>query len=468
MDRVRLIVIGGDAAGMSAAAQARKRRKAGDLEILAFERGDFTSYSACGIPYWIGGFVEGPEALIARDPATFREHGIDARTGHEVTGIDLSARTVTVRDGSREFSEGFDELVYAAGAVPVRPEWASGDIDGVFGVQTLGDGAAVDAWISSVGAKTAVVIGAGYIGVEMAEALMVRGLDVTLVERAPQPMATVDPDMGELIAQSIDKLGISLRMNATVSALETSASSAGGGSSTRGGSGRVRAVVTDSGTIPADIVVLGLGVRPNTKLAADAGIPLGATGGLATDLRQRVTGPDGIVEGVWAAGDCTQVLNRVSGRQMHVPLGTHANKQGRVAGINLGGGYATFPGIVGTGITKICDLEVARTGLSSKEAEAAGYRFVTAKVESTNRAGYMPGAVPMTVKLIAEKDTGLLLGAQIVGRTEAAKRIDAFAIAIWNRMTVTEMTALDLGYAPPFAPVWDPVLIAARKADELI
>jgi NADPH-dependent 2,4-dienoyl-CoA reductase/sulfur reductase-like enzyme len=322
-------------------------------------------------------------------------------------------------------------------------------------VQTLGDGAAVDSWISSSGATTAVVIGAGYIGVEMAEAMQMRGLAVTLVERSPQPMSTLDPDMGALIAESVEGMGIALRTGVTVEALESS-------------DGRVRAVVTDDGTLPADIVVLGLGVRPNTQLAADAGIPLGHTGGLATDLRQRVTGPDGIVEGVWAAGDCTQVLNRVSGRQMHIPLGTHANKQGRVAGINLGGGYATFPGVIGTGITKICDLEVARTGLSSTEADRAGYHYVTGKVESTNRAGYMPGAVPMTVKVLAEKDTGLLLGAQIVGKSEAAKRIDAFAVAIWNRMTVTEMTALDLGYAPPFAPVWDPVLIAARKAQDLL
>jgi NADPH-dependent 2,4-dienoyl-CoA reductase/sulfur reductase-like enzyme len=453
---VRLIVIGGDAAGMSAAAQARKRRKADDLEIVAFERGDFTSYSACGIPYWIGGLVDGPDALIARDPATFREHGIDVRTGHEVTAIDLSARRITAVSGGRTVTEGFDELVYAAGAVPVRPSWASGTIRGVFGVQTLGDGAAVDSWITSTGARTAVVIGAGYIGIEMAEALVQRGLKVTVVERSPQPMSTIDPDMGALIAKSIEGMDITLRTGVSVTALEP------------GSADEVRAVVTDAGSLPADIVVLGLGVRPNTQLAADAGIPLGHTGGLATDLRQRVTGPDGIVEGVWAAGDCTQVLNRVSGKQVHVPLGTHANKQGRVTGINLGGGYATFPGIIGTGITKICDLEVARTGLSSKEADAAGYRYVTATVESTNRAGYMPGAVPMTVKVLAEKDSGLLLGAQIVGRAEAAKRIDAFAVAIWNRMTVTEMTALDLGYAPPFAPVWDPVLIAARKADDLI
>jgi NADPH-dependent 2,4-dienoyl-CoA reductase/sulfur reductase-like enzyme len=451
MGRVRLIVIGGDAAGMSAASQARRRLGPGDLKITAFERGEYTSYSACGIPYWVGGLVDGPDDLIARDPATFRENGIEVHTGHEVTGIDLAARTVTVNNRT----ESFDHLVYAAGATPIRPPWADTPAaGGVFGVQTLGDGAALQAWLDG-GRDTAVVIGAGYIGVEMAEALQRRGLRVTLVERSGQPMSTVDPDMGALVADSIRKLGIELRTGVTVQGLESS-------------DGRVSAVVTDDGVLPADVVVLGLGVRPNTGLADAAGLPLGVTGALATDLRQRVTGPDGIVEGVWAAGDCTQVTHLVSGRPSHVPLGTHANKQGRVAGINIGGGYATFPGVIGTAITKICDLEVARTGLSSKEAEAAGFRFVTATVESTNRAGYFPGAVPMTVKLIAEKDTGLLLGAQIVGRAEAAKRIDAFAVAVWNRMTVTEMTALDLGYAPPYAPVWDPVLIAARKAGDAL
>ncbi|MEU4425994.1 FAD-dependent oxidoreductase [Actinoplanes sp. NPDC024001] len=449
---MRLIVIGGDAAGMSAASQARKRRGQADLQILTFEKGDYTSYSACGIPYWIGGLVDGPDELIARDPAAFHDAGIEVRTGHEVTGIDLDARTVTVRDlaAGREVREGFDELVYATGASPVRPPWARTTAGGVFGVQTLGDGAAVNAWLETTPKpETAVVIGAGYIGVEMAEAFARRGLRVALIERAEQPMSTVDPDMGALVAESIRKIGIDLRTGVTVQGLETAG-------------GRISAVVTDSGTLPADIVVLGLGVRPNSALAEAAGIALGASGGLVPDLRQRVG------DGVWAAGDCTEVLNLVTGRRMYVPLGTHANKQGRVAGINIGGGYATFPGIVGTGITKICDLEVARTGLSSKEAEAAGYRFVTASVDSTNRAGYFPGAVPMTVKVIAEQDTGLLLGAQIVGRTEAAKRIDAFAVAIWNRMTVTEMTALDLGYAPPYAPVWDPVLIAARKAGEAL
>jgi NADPH-dependent 2,4-dienoyl-CoA reductase/sulfur reductase-like enzyme len=447
---VKLVVIGGDAGGMSAASQARKRVAADRLQIVAFERGHFTSYSACGIPYWIGGAVKDRDALVAREPAAFRAAGIDVRLRHEVVAIDLDRREVVAHDltGGGELREGFDQLVYATGAVPVMPDWAQVDAGGVFGVQTLDDGAAIHAWLDRDPApRTAVVIGGGYIGVEMAEAMVRRGLDVTLLEKSAQPMSTVDPDMGERVAQAIRALGIEVRTNTDVDGLETAG-------------GRVRAVRTPEGALPADIVVLGIGVRPNTRLAAEAGISLGVTGGLRTDLRMRVTGADG----VWAAGDCVQTRHLISGQPVHVPLGTHANKQGRVAGINIGGGYATFPGVIGTAVTKVCELEVARTGLTEKEATAAGFAFVTASVDSTSRAGYYPGAAKMTVKLIAEKRTGLLLGGQIVGREEAAKRIDALAIAVWNRMTVEEMTALDLSYAPPFAPVWDPVLIAARKA----
>jgi NADPH-dependent 2,4-dienoyl-CoA reductase/sulfur reductase-like enzyme len=451
---VKLVVVGGDAAGMSAASQARKRKSAEDLPIVVFERGHFTSYSACGIPYWIGGSVTDRDALVAREPAAFQKVGIDVRIRHEVVAIDLDARIVIARDrdGGGTVREPFDQLVYAAGAVPVTPEWARIEGDGVFGVQTLDDGAAIHAWLDTDPApQRAVVVGGGYIGVEMAEAMVQRGLDVTLLEKAPQPLSTVDPDMGEKVAQSIRDMNITVRTETEVSGLDVS-------------DGRVRGVVTGDGTLPADIVVLGLGVRPNTDLAAEGGIPLGVTRGIATDLRMRVPGTDG----VWAAGDCVETVHLVSGRPVHVALGTHANKQGRVAGINLGGGYATFPGVVGTAVTKLCDLEVARTGLTEKEADAAGYAFVTASVESRSRAGYYPGAALMTVKLIAEKRTGLLLGGQIVGRKEAAKRIDSLAIALWNRMTVEEMTALDLSYAPPFSPVWDPVLIAARKATDAV
>ncbi|MFV2100135.1 FAD-dependent oxidoreductase [Micromonospora sp. LOL_024] len=447
----RLIVVGGDAAGMAAAAQARRRRGRDDLEIIAFERGHFTSYSACGIPYWISGLVTDREQLVARSPATHREEfAIDVRLRHEVVDIDLDRREVVARDldGGGEVRERFDNLMYATGASPKKPEWARGDVAGVFGVQTLDDGSALRAWLEAdPRPRRAVVVGGGYIGVEMAEALVRRGLSVTLVDRGEQPMSTVDPDMARLVTEAMCGLGVTIRTGVRVTGLTEH-------------EGRVSGVVTDDGPIPTDLVVLGLGVRPNTALGEAAGLPLGPTGGIRVDRRMRVTG----APGVWAAGDCVETLHRVSGMPVHVPLGTHANKQGRVAGINIGGGYATFAGVIGTAVTKVCDLEVGRTGLRERDARAAGFEFVSVIAESTSRAGYYPGARPMTVKLIAERPSGRLLGAQIVGWSEAAKRIDTLAVALWNQMTVDDMTALDLGYAPPYSPVWDPVLVAARKA----
>ena len=449
----RLVVVGGDAAGMSAASQARKRRDEDDLAIVAFERGRHTSYSACGIPYWIGGTVEDMDKLVSRSPDEHRRNGIDVRTRTEVVGIDLDARTVQARDleAGREYDEPFDDLVYAAGSVPTRPPVPGIDAPGVYGVQTLDDGAALRAALDG-GARQVVIVGGGYIGLEVAEACQVRGLDVTVVDMAATPIGTFDPDVGQYIADAVRKIGVTLVLSDGVEEIET------------GDGGRATAVRTVSGRrLPADVVVLGLGVRPNVALAREAGIPLGPSGGIAVDHRMRTQ-----ADGVWAAGDCVESIHRLSGQRVVVALGTHANKQGRVAGINLGGGYATFPGVIGTAITKLCDLEVARTGLSEKEADEAGYRFVTAVVDSTTRAGYFPGAAPIRLKLIAEERTGRLLGAQIVGREEAAKRIDVLATAIWNEMDVDEVLSLDLSYAPPFSPVWDPVLIAARKAYDAV
>ena len=448
----RLVVIGGDAAGGSAASQAKKRRS--DLDVVMFERGRATSYSACGIPYWIGGAVASEQALVARTPDQHRAAGIDVRMHTEVVGIDLDRRTVRWRelDGGREGDEPFDDLVYATGSVPMRPPVPGIDAAGVYGVQVLDDGVALRAELDSGRVQRVVVVGGGYIGLELAEACRIRGFDVTVVDLSATPVGTFDPDIGEFIADAVRGEGIHLVLSDGVAAVEV------------GADGRVCAVVTASGReLPADLVVLGLGVRPDVRLAKEAGIPLGTSGGVAVDTRQRTQ-----VEGVWAAGDCVESLHRLSGQRMVVALGTHANKQGRVAGINIGGGYATFPGVIGTAITKICDTEAARTGLSSREAERAGYSFVTAVVDSTTRAGYFPGSRPIRVKMIAERRSGRLLGAQIVGKQASAKRIDALAICIWNEMSVDEILSLDLSYAPPFSPVWDPVLIAARKAFDAV
>ncbi|MDT0457459.1 FAD-dependent oxidoreductase [Streptomyces sp. DSM 41527] len=451
-----LVIVGGDAAGMAAASQARRLRKPAELAITAFERSHFTSYSACGIPYWVGGEVDGPDALIARTAEEHRARDIDLRMRCEVTELDLDRGRVRFReleDGGRESWTGFDKLVLATGARPRRPGLPGIDAPGVHGVQTLDDGRALLDTLDASPGRRAVVVGAGYIGVEMAEALVRRGYQVTVLEQSAQPMSTLDPDMGALVHEAMCAMGIETVRGATVTGVLT------GEGSTPGG-GRVRAVTTEDAEYPADVVVLGLGVRPETTLAAAAGLPLGASGGLLTDLAMRVRGYDHI----WAGGDCVEVLDLVSGQLRHIALGTHANKHGQVIGTNAGGGYATFPGVVGTAVSKVCDLEIARTGLLEHEARAAGLRFVTVTVEATGRAGYYPGARPMHVKMLAERRTGRLLGVQIVGREGAGKRVDIAAVALTAGMTVEQMTTLDLGYAPPFSPVWDPVLVAARKA----
>ncbi|MEU2777589.1 FAD-dependent oxidoreductase [Streptomyces sp. NPDC007162] len=448
--RERLVVIGADAAGMSAASQARRLRGPDELEIVAFERGHFSSYSACGIPYWVGGDVAERDQLIARSPAEHRARDIDLRMRTEVTEIDVAGKRVRARavDSGAESWTSYDKLVIGTGAHPIRPDMPGSDAPGVHGVQTLDDGQALLDTLARTRGRRAVVVGAGYIGVEMAEALINRGYEVTVVNRGSEPMSTLDPDMGRLVHKAMAGLGITMVNDTEVTELLT------------GEDGRVRAVATEGAEYPADVVILGIGVRPETRLAEAAGLPLGRHGGLLTDLAMRVRGH----EDIWAGGDCVEVLNLVSGQEQYVPLGTHANKHGQVIGTNVGGGYATFPGVVGTAVSKVCDLEIARTGLREKDALRVGLRFETVTVESTSRAGYYPGASPMTVKMLAERRTGRLLGVQIVGREGAGKRVDIAAVALTAEMTVEQMTALDLGYAPPFSPVWDPVLVAARKA----
>lgn len=447
----RLVVIGGNAAGMSAASQARRLRGPDELSIDVVEATSYTSWSNCGLPYWVGGEVDDSDDLIARTPAEFAERDIVVHTETTATAIDLDNRSITMRPNDSngngaERTLAYDQLLVATGSVPLRPDVPGLDAEGVFGVSSIPEVAAIRQALAD-GARRAVVLGGGYIGLEMAEAFLHQGLSVTVVLADPLPMSTLDEDMGQRVCKAMGEMGIEVRPCEPVRAIETD-------------DGRVRAVRTDEGSYPADIVALGLGVRANTDLARAAGLGIGPTGGIEVDDTMRTFGhPE-----VFAAGDCVQSRNRVNGRPVVVALGTHANRQGRVAGTNIGGQPARFEGVLGTAVTKIGGLEIGRTGLSTKEADAAGFDVETTLIESSVKAGYYPDAGKVAVKLLTEKATQRLIGGQIVGDTGSAKRIDVLATAIWANLTAAEFASVDLSYAPPFSPTFDAVAIAARKA----
>lgn len=437
----RLVVIGGDAAGMAAATNARRGRP--DLEIVVLEKGEHTSYSACGIPYVVSGAVGSLDELIVRTPQEFRDgFRIDVRTRHEVLGIDLDARRIEIRalDQQRTLHLGFDLLHIATGARPMRPDLPGIDGPDVFGVQTLADAEVLLDAIATKARRTVTVVGAGYIGLEMAEAFVRRGARVTMVDSNAVPMRSLDPDMGARVAAAVRRFGVQLRTGTEVTGFEPGV------------------VHTSAGPIPSELVVLGLGVAPNSGIATDAGLAAGARGAIRVDHRQRTSR-----EGIYAAGDCADARHQVSGDRVHIALGTVANKTGRIAGINLGGGYASFPGVLGTAVTRVCEVEIARTGLSAAQADEAGIEYLVGSVEATTRAGYYPGSEPLHAKVLVEKGTGRLIGGQLVGADRAGKRIDTLATAITAGMTASAFVDLDLAYAPAVAPMWDAFQLAARS-----
>ncbi len=456
----RVVVIGGDAAGMSAAHQALRaaRSRGRTLEVVVLERSAHTSYSACGIPYWIAGDVDSGARLVARTADQHRAMGVDLRMGTAAVGLDLGARTVAALrpDGDEELI-GFDQLVLATGAHPRVPAWArtadGTPVPGVRPVKTIDDGAA---WVAAVTAtrrpRRAVVVGGGYIGIETAEAFVRRGIATTLVTRG-EVMGSLDPDMGALVRKAMTAGGVDVVCSEEVDGLQVRAD------------GSVAGVRSGDDVFEADVVALGLGVHPATELAVAAGLPVGVFGGLLPDERQRVA------DGVWAAGDCCESRERLVGVRVYVPLGTHANKQGRVAGENLAGGDARFGGVLGTAVTQYSagdtHVEVGRTGPTTRQATTGGDEIVSLVTDSTTISGYMPGAEPIAVKVLARPD-GRLVGVQIVGGRGSAKRVDAAAAALWFGATVADVAGMDLAYAPPFSPVWDPVQIACRRlADRL-
>ena len=450
----RVVVVGADAAGMSAAHQALRtaERTGRELAITVLDKGTHTSYSACGIPYWMAGDVASGDALVARTAEQHREAGIDLRMGVEVVSTDLGARTVTTSGG--EVVE-FDELVVATGAPAVVPDWAlrpdGTTYDGVGTVKTLDDGAAwVDRLAAAGDGAHVVIVGAGYIGVEVAEAALRQGFGVTVLTRG-RGMSMLEDEMSDLVNVALCDAGAEVVLGVEVTGLVLDGD-------------RVTGVRWDGGTREADLVVVAIGVRPSTGFLEGTGIELTEAGALRPDPHGRVA------EHVWAAGDCCEVRRRLDDQWVFRPLGTHANKHGRALGDSLAGGTLSFDGMADTAITRFSvgevHLEMARTGLSRKDAEAAGHDPVVLVTEGTTASGYMPEAEPIALWVMADRTTRRLLGVQVVGGHGAGKRIDAAAAVLWAGGTVDDLAWMDLAYAPPFATAWEVLQVAARRVAE--
>lgn len=459
------VVIGGDAAGMSAASKA-KRDDPG-LEVIVFEKGEWVSYGACGLPYYIKGEIQSLEDLVSVTPEEFREErDIDLRTGHEVTAIDTEARTVTVDSEAGELIQPYDHLLIATGAEPIEPPIDGLDLDGVFTLGSMTDGKEIREYVARARSEGELqqpdrgpacqylencagpvgIVGGGYIGVEMAEALAANDFEVHLFERGDRMLAPFSEETAVVVETQLREQDVSVNLGATVRSLD--------------GTDRVDTIVTETERIPVDMVLVGTGIRPRTDLAKAAGIEIGDTGAIATDRFRETSEPD-----IYAAGDCAEAHHVVTDEPVYVPLALTANRHGRAIGQTVAGTPKEGGGVAGTAALKAFETEAARTGiLDPDEARAAGFEPVPQTIEARSRAGYYPEGGRITVTLNADKTTGRLLGASLASAygEGAVHRSHAVVAAITEGATVGDLANYDLAYAPPFNTTWDPVLTAAK------
>lgn len=451
----RVLIVGGVAGGASAAARARRLSE--QAEIIVFERGPHVSFANCGLPYFVGGEIPKAQDLLVQTPESLRARfNLDVRVRHEVVGIDRAARRVRVRELTRqlEYEEPYDALILATGAVPVKPPIPGLDRPGHFTVRTVPEAEALVAWLRDTQAQRAVVVGGGYIGLEMAEQLHRRGLTVTLVEALPQVMAPLDPEMAAWLHRELRANQVELHLNDGVERFDESGP---------GEHARASVVVLRSGKrIPADVVVLGLGVQPEVTLARQAGLELGELGGIRVNEYLQTSDPH-----IWAVGDAIEVRDPITGAWTLVPLAGPANRQGRIAADNIFGRPARYQGTWGTAILRLFSLTVACTGANEKRLRQAGIRYEAVHLHPGSHAGYYPGAEPIALKVLFAPDTGKLLGAQAVGRDGVDKRIDVLATALQAGLTVHQLAELELAYAPPFGAAKDPVNLAGMAAQNV-
>ncbi len=439
---MKIVILGGDAAGMSAA--SKLRRSLPQAQIVVFEQTRETSYGACGLPYYIGGVNDDADKIRIRKPEAFLKSGIDLRLNHEAVAVDPVVKTVTARNLETDelVTERYDELVVATGTSPILPPLEGRDKEGVFTLKSIADAQDIRAWAEQRCVSDVVIVGAGYIGLELAESFVRLKKRVTMIEMAPRPMMVMDEDFAPLISQALERHGVVLHTGEAVKSL------AGGDT--------VSGVITDKGEYAAQLVILSVGVRPNTSFLRDTGVELLPNGAVRVDEQMCSSLPH-----IYAAGDCASITSKVTGKPVYLPLGTNANKQGKVLGEVLCGQNSRLPGVLGTSMCRVIDLEVARTGVNEREAQEAGIPLRVVSTTAHTRPPYYPGGCELTIKLFFHAETKVLLGAQLAGLEGAASRIGMCALAIDAGVTASQLALADLGYAPPFNYVWDPVQLAA-------
>ncbi len=441
---MRFVVIGGDAAGMSAASKTKRNKP--DTEIVVLEQTNDVSYSACGMPYNIADPERDMNDLVVRAAPVFREkQGIDLRLGHKVERINRTEKKIVghTLDG-KTFEFHYDKLLIATGARARMLPIPGMDLPGVKALRSLEDGRSMKAFIADNNVKAAAIIGAGYIGLEMVEAFHERGVQVTVFDVMSYFLPWAPKEIDKVLRYELESKGVSSCMGTTVNSIERS-------------NGKLKINFGDE-HVDVDMALIGVGVVPNSELAADAGLELGPSKAIAVDKYLRTSDPD-----IYSAGDCADAFHHVTGQRVWIPLALRANRGGWAVADNIAGKPTEIPDIVGTGVFKVLDLEVARTGLSVREAKDAGFDPVDNYVQSRSRAHAHPGNQTVHIHLVADSKTGRLLGAGMIGKEGVAHRIDAVAVALHASMTVEEFFGCDLAYAPPFSPVWDPLLTAANQ-----
>ena len=438
-----IVIIGAHAAGVDAASAARRTNRSANITLITKQK--HAGYSPCGIPFVLGRHIPSFDKLVVFPPAYFRMMKLNLLLETTATSIDTENKTVEIqdKDGVQKTLH-YDALIIATGAYPFVPPINGRDKQGVYVLRTIEDGKKIDQAIEK--SRSAVVIGAGLIGLEAAVAFVERGLKTTVVELLPQVLpAMLDGDMAKIVQDKLEEKGLRIITGQGVEEIL--------------GDETVKGVSVAGEEIPADMVVVATGVRANTELAQKAGIAIGETRGIKTNMRMETS-----VKGVYAAGDCAESIHLVTKRPVLSQLGTTAVRQAKVAGTNAAGGYATFPGVLGSAVTKLFDTEIGVTGLTEFAAKRAGLETVTGTITSKTRPEYYPGGLPIKIKIVVEKETEKIIGAQIIGGEQVTQRVNALSFAIQKQMTIRELAKADTAYAPPLNETWEPMVLAAEIA----